>query len=195
MMSAGGFAVWKLRPIRGAVRRQQDRRGRAATASWSATSRTLASRLLAIEDGCSTRLPAIAGAKPPADVRASPTESAPSKGLPGMGRAPSDHSHVLRSSRLDESRRKARRRRIGASWSTPISAKASAAVTGAWRPRAEKARRRADGAVFGYPHAQENDAERAVRARRLRSSALFRPSTPENAANGAPEPVGARRPR
>ena len=41
----------------------------------------------------------------------------------------------------------------------------ASAVTDSRRPCVpEKARRRADGAAFGYPHAQENDAERAVQA-------------------------------
>ena len=56
----------------------------------------------------------IAGAGRPADVPASPTKSAPSKGRQAR-RAPSDHSHVLRSRRLDESRRKARRRGLAQS--------------------------------------------------------------------------------
>jgi SAM domain (Sterile alpha motif) len=77
-------------------------------------------------------------------------------------RAPACDGDVLRSGGLDRHRRTARRRGMA----RPCGSLSRRGFCGGdgdgWQSRQE-ARRRADGAV-GYPLAQENDAERAVRA-------------------------------
>ena len=109
---------------------------------------------------------AIVGAGPPAEVPASPTKSAPSKGLQASAeRRPITVmfcdlvGSTSLAARLDAE-----------DWRDLVNAyldEASAAVTGLGGHVLKKL---GDGlmALFGYPHAQENDAERAVRARARR---------------------------
>jgi class 3 adenylate cyclase len=126
----------------------------------------------------------IAGAGRPADLPASPTKSAPSKGLPAS----------------------AERRPITVMFcdlvgSTSLVAKLDAEdwrnLVNAYLDEASKAvtdfgghvlKKLGDGlmALFGYPHAQENDAERAVRAALALQRALSDLNA-RNASNGAPE--------
>ena len=126
----------------------------------------------------------IAGAGRPADLPASPTKSAPSKGLQAS----------------------AERRPITVMFcdlvgSTSLAAKLDAEdwrnLVNAYLDEASKAvtdfgghvlKRLGDGlmALFGYPHAQENDAERAVRAALAIQRALVEINA-RNASKGAPE--------
>ena len=126
----------------------------------------------------------IASAGRPADLPASPTKSAPSKGLPAS----------------------AERRPITVMFcdlvgSTSLAAKLDAEdwrnLVNAYLDEASKAvtdfgghvlKKLGDGlmALFGYPHAQENDAERAVRAALAIQRALSDLNA-RNASNGAPE--------
>jgi class 3 adenylate cyclase/tetratricopeptide (TPR) repeat protein len=104
----------------------------------------------------------LAGAGPPADVPASPTKSAPSKGLQASAeRRPITVmfcdlvGSTTLAAKLDAE-----------DWRILVNAyldEASAAVTGL---DGHVLKKLGDGlmALFGYPHAQENDAERAVRA-------------------------------
>ena len=103
----------------------------------------------------------IAGAGRPADVPASPTKSAPSKGRQAAERRPITVmfcdlvGSTSLAAKLDAE-----------DWRNLVNAyldEASAAVTGLGGHVLKKL---GDGlmALFGYPQAQENDAERAVRA-------------------------------
>ena len=126
----------------------------------------------------------IAGAGRPADVPASPTKSAPSKGLQASAeRRPITVmfcdlvGSTSLAAKLDAE-----------DWRNLVNAyldEASAAVTGLGGHVLKKL---GDGlmALFGYPHAQENDAERAVRAALAIQRALADLNA-RNAANGAPE--------
>ena len=119
----------------------------------------------------------IAGAGRPADVPASPTKSAASQGPSGIGRTPSDHSHVLRSRRLDEPRREAGRRRL-AQPRQRLSRRGFGGGDRSWRPCAEEARRRADGPV--RLSARPGERRRARRAGGARDPArAFRPQRQE----------------
>src|SRR5580693_580448 len=125
----------------------------------------------------------IAGAGPPADLPASPTKSAPSKGL----RASAERRPITvmfcdlvgstsLAAKLDAE-----------DWRTRVNTyldEASVAVTGLGGHVLKKL---GDGlmALFGYPHAQENDAERAVRAALAIQRALVEINA-RNASKGAP---------
>ena len=85
----------------------------------------------------------IAGAGRPADAPAS-HKVCSIQGPSGIGRAPPDHCHVLRSRRLNQPRRKARCRRLA----QPRQRLSGRSLGGGGRLRracAEEARRRADG--------------------------------------------------
>ena len=126
----------------------------------------------------------IAGAGPPADVPASPTKSAPSKGLQASAeRRPITVmfcdlvGSTSLAAKLDAE-----------DWRNLVNAyldEASAAVT---ELGGHVLKKLGDGlmALFGYPQAQENDAERAVRAALAIQRALADLNA-RNAANGAPE--------
>ena len=126
----------------------------------------------------------IAGAGRPADLPASPTKFAPSKGLQASAeRRPITVmfcdlvGSTSLAAQLDAE-----------DWRNLVNAyldTASAAVTGLGGHVLKKL---GDGlmALFGYPHAQENDAERAVRAALAIQRALSDLNA-RNAANGAPE--------
>ena len=126
----------------------------------------------------------IAGAGPPADVPASPRKSAPSKGLEASAeRRPITVmfcdlvGSTSMAAKLDAE-----------DWRTLVNTyldEASAAVTGLGGHVLKKL---GDGlmALFGYPHAQENDAERAVRAALAIQRALVEINA-RNASKGAPE--------
>ena len=126
----------------------------------------------------------IAGAGPPADVPASPTKSAPSKGLQASAeRRPITVmfcdlvGSTSLAAKLDAE-----------DWRNLVNAyldQASAAVTDFGGHVLKKL---GDGlmALFGYPQAQENDAERAVRAALAIQRALSDLNA-RNAAKGAPE--------
>ena len=125
----------------------------------------------------------LAGAGRPADVPAS-RRSLPIQGPSSLGRTPPDHRDVLRSrgstslaAQLDAE-----------DWRNLVNAyldEASKAVTGLGGHVLKKL---GDGlmALFGYPQAQENDAERAVRAALAIQRALSDINT-RNAGRGAPE--------
>ena len=125
----------------------------------------------------------MAGAKPPSDFRASPLKSAFPKGPEvSAERRPITVmfcdlvGSTSLAARLDAE-----------DWRTLVNTyldAASAAVTGLGGHVLKKL---GDGlmALFGYPHAQENDAERAG-ALRSRSRARLSKSTPETASRGAP---------
>ena len=127
---------------------------------------------------------AIAGAGRPADAPASPTKSAPPKGLQASAeRRPITVmfcdlvGSTSLAAKLDPE-----------DWRTLVNAyldEASAAVTGFGGHVLKKL---GDGlmALFGYPHAQENDAERAVRAALAIQRALADLNA-RNARSGAPE--------
>ena len=102
----------------------------------------------------------------------------------GRCRAPTDHGDVLRSRRLDESRREARRGRL-AQPGQRLSRRSLGGGDRSRRPCAEEARRRADGAVRLSARAGERRRARAC-APRSPSSARLPTSTPET-------PRGARR--
>ena len=126
----------------------------------------------------------IAGAGRPADLPASPTKSAPSKGFQASAeRRPITVmfcdlvGSTSLAAQLDAE-----------DWRTLVNAylnEASAAVTGLGGHVLKKL---GDGlmALFGYPQAQENDAERAVRAALAIQRALSDLNA-RNAAKGAPE--------
>ncbi len=126
----------------------------------------------------------IAGAGRPADLPASPTKSAPSKGLQASAeRRPITVmfcdlvGSTSLAAKLDAE-----------DWRNLVNAyldEASAAVTGLGGHVLKKL---GDGlmALFGYPHAQENDAERAVRAALAIQRALVEINA-RNASKGAPE--------
>ena len=132
----------------------------------------------------STYLDAIAalGALPQAGPPAPRNLTRPARPPPDLSRDRSrrQSGHVLRS-------RCRRRSRRGSTLRTIVNAyldEASAAVT----------RRRAKAravALFGYPHAQENDAERVVRGAHQRSWKM----NARNAAKGAPPQLSAHRAR
>ena len=119
---------------------------------------------------------AIAGAGPPADLPASPTKSAPSKGFQASAeRRPITVmfcdlvGSTSLAAKLDAE-----------DWRNLVNAyldQASAAVTDFG---GHVLKRLGDGlmALFGYPQAQENDAERAVAGGASRSSGRFPTSTP-----------------
>jgi class 3 adenylate cyclase len=127
---------------------------------------------------------AIAGASRPADLPASPTKSAPSKGLQASAeRRPITVlfcdlvGSTSLAAKLDPE-----------DWRSLVNAyldEASAAVTGLGGHVLKKL---GDGlmALFGYPHAQENDAERAVRAALAIQRALADLNA-KNTRSGAPE--------
>ena len=126
---------------------------------------------------------AIAGAGAPADVPASPTKSAPSKGHQAAERRPITVmfcdlvGSTSLAAKLDAE-----------DWRTLVNAyldEASKAVTDFG---GHVLKRLGDGlmALFGYPQAQENDAERAVRAALAIQRALADINT-GNAAKSAPE--------
>ena len=126
---------------------------------------------------------AIAGAGPPADVPRPPTKSAPSKGHQAAERRPITvmFFDLVGSTglvaKLDPE-----------DWRNLVNAyldEASKAVTGFG---GHVLKRLGDGlmALFGYPRAQENDAERAVRAALAIQRALAELNA-KNAARGAPE--------
>jgi class 3 adenylate cyclase/predicted ATPase len=126
----------------------------------------------------------IAGAGRPAEVAGSPTKSGPSKGLQASAeRRPITVmfcdlvGSTSLAAKLDAE-----------DWRTLVSAyldEASVAVTGLGGHVLKKL---GDGlmALFGYPHAQENDAERAVRAALAIQRALVEINA-RNASKGAPE--------
>src|ERR1700733_4154355 len=126
----------------------------------------------------------IGGVGRPADVPASSTKSAPSKGLQASAeRRPITVmfcdlvGSTSLAAKLDAEE-----------WRTLVNAyldEASAAVTGFGGHVLKKL---GDGlmALFGYPHAQENDAERAVRAALAIQRALVEINA-RNASKGAPE--------
>ena len=125
----------------------------------------------------------IAGAGRPADVPASPTKSAPSKGRQAAERRPITVmfcdlvGSTSLAAKLDAE-----------DWRNLVNAyldEASAAVTGLGGHVLKKL---GDGlmALFGYPQAQENDAERAVRAALAIQRALADLNA-RNARSGAPE--------
>src|ERR1700722_19417138 len=120
----------------------------------------------------------IAGAGRPADLPASPTKSAPSKGHQASAeRRPITVMFCDLAAKLDAE-----------DWRNLVNAyldQASAAVTDFGGHVLKKL---GDGlmALFGYPHAQENDAERAVRAALAIQRALSDLNA-SNAASGAPE--------
>src|SRR6202020_1392010 len=126
----------------------------------------------------------IGGVGRPADVPASSTKSAPSKGLQASAeRRPITVmfcdlvGSTSLAAKLDAE-----------DWRTLVNAyldEASAAVTGLGGHVLKKL---GDGlmALFGYPHAQENDAERAVRAALAIQRALVEINA-RNASKGAPE--------
>ena len=126
----------------------------------------------------------IAGAGRPADLPASQTKSAPSKGLQASAeRRPITVmfcdlvGSTSLAAKLDAE-----------DWRTLVNTyldEASAAVTGLGGHVLKKL---GDGlmALFGYPHAQENDAERAVRAALAIQRALVEINA-RNASKGAPE--------
>ena len=126
----------------------------------------------------------IAGAGRPADLPASPTKSAPSKGLQASAeRRPITVmfcdlvGSTSLAAKLDAE-----------DWRNLVNAyldEASAAVT---ELGGHVLKKLGDGlmALFGYPQAQENDAERAVRAALAIQRALCDLNA-RNAANGAPE--------
>ena len=154
------------RPIRGEFPRQQDRRGPAAAADggrpqghwrfccWRPATAARRDRRLA--GALPRRIPAAAA------------ESRRPSGPNVCGRAPPDHGDVLRSRRLDESRREARRRGL-AQPRQRLSRRGVGGGDRAWRPRAEEARRRADGAV--RLSARAGERRRARGARRARDPA------------------------
>jgi class 3 adenylate cyclase/tetratricopeptide (TPR) repeat protein len=126
----------------------------------------------------------IAGAGRPADLPASPTKSAPPKGLEASAeRRPITVmfcdlvGSTSLAAKLDAE-----------DWRTLVNTyldEASAAVTGLGGQVLKKL---GDGlmALFGYPHAQENDAERAVRAALAIQRALVEINA-RNASRGTPE--------
>jgi SAM domain (Sterile alpha motif) len=126
--------------------------------------------------------PPSAAADRPATLPAPAVSSQPQSRSGADAERRHDHSHVLRSRRLDKSRGKTRRRGL-AHTSQHLSRRGFGGGDRAWRPCVEKARRRAD-ALFGYPHAQENDAERAVRAALAIQRALVEINA-KNASKGA----------
>ena len=101
-----------------------------------------------------------------------------------LGRAPPDHRHVLRSRRLDELLPRSSTRRMAQTRHTYLD-EASGAVTEFGGFVLKKL---GDGlmALFGYPHAQENDAERAVRAALAIQRALIEINA-RNASQGPPQ--------
>ena len=109
---------------------------------------------------------AIAGAGPPADL--APDEVCSIQGPSGIGRTPPDHGDVLRSRRVDEPRREARRGGL-AQPRQHLSRRGFGGGDRAWRPCVEKARRRVDGAVRLSSGAGER--RRARGARRARDPA------------------------
>ena len=127
---------------------------------------------------------ALAGAKPPSDVPASPLKSASPKGPEvAAERRPITVmfcdlvGSTSLAAKLDAE-----------DWRTLVNSyldEASAAVTGLGGHVLKKL---GDGlmALFGYPHAQENDAERAVRAALAIQRALVEINA-RNASKGAPE--------
>jgi class 3 adenylate cyclase/predicted ATPase len=127
---------------------------------------------------------AIAGAGRPADLSTSPTKAAPSKGLQASAeRRPITVmfcdlvGSTSLAAKLDAE-----------DWRSLVNAyldEASAAVT---RLGGHVLKKLGDGlmALFGYPHAQENDAERAVRAALAIQRALVEINA-RNASKGAPE--------
>ena len=127
---------------------------------------------------------ALAGAKPPSDVPASPLKSASPKGPEvAAERRPITVmfcdlvGSTSMAAKLDAE-----------DWRTLVNSyldEASAAVTGLGGHVLKKL---GDGlmALFGYPHAQENDAERAVRAALAIQRALVEINA-RNASKGAPE--------
>ena len=113
---------------------------------------------------------ALAGPKPLRTLLL-PAKPRPRQGSRSLGRAPSDHGDVLRSRRLDEPRREARRRGLA----QPRQRLSRRSVKGGdrvWRPCAEEARRRADGALRLSAGAGER--RRARRARGARHPARAR---------------------
>src|SRR3984957_15098664 len=126
----------------------------------------------------------IAGAGRPADLPASPTKSAPSK-----GHQASAERRPITVMFCDLVGSTSPAEKLDAEdWRNLVNAyldEASAAVTGLGGHVLKKL---GDGlmALFGYPHAQENDAERAVRAALAIQRALSDLNA-RNAANGAPE--------
>ena len=111
---------------------------------------------------------ALAGAESSCGRSRFPDEVCAIQGPSGIGRAPPDHGHVLRSRRLDEPRREARRRRL-AQPRQRLSRRSFGGGDRSWRPCAEEARRRADGAVRLSAGAGER--RRARRARGARDPA------------------------
>ena len=104
-----------------------------------------------------------------------PDEVCSIQGPSGIGRAPSDHSHVLRPRRLDEPGRKARRRGLAQSRQR-LSRRGFGGGDRSWRPCVEEARRRADGAVR-LSAARRRTTPSALCAPRSRSSARSPTST------------------
>ena len=100
-------------------------------------------------------------------------------------RAPSDHGHVLRPRRLD---RASRRSSIAEDWRNLVGGYLDAASAAVTSLGGHVLKKLGDGlmALFGYPQAQENDGERAVRAALAIQRALADLNA-RNAATGAPE--------
>jgi class 3 adenylate cyclase/predicted ATPase len=126
----------------------------------------------------------IASAGPPADIPASAMKSAPSKGL--QASAERRPITVMFCDLVDSTSLAAKL--DAEDWRNLVNAyldEASAAVTGFG---GHVLKRLGDGlmALFGYPHAQENDAERAVRAALAIQRALVEINA-RNASKGAPE--------
>ncbi len=126
----------------------------------------------------------IAGAGPPADVPASPTRSAPSEGL--LASAERRPITVMFCDLVGSTSLAAKL--DAEDWRNLVNAyldEATKAVTGLG---GHVLKRLGDGlmALFGYPRAQENDAERAVRAALAIQRALADLNA-RNARSGAPE--------
>jgi class 3 adenylate cyclase len=127
---------------------------------------------------------ALVGAKPPSDVPVSPRKSAPPKG-PEVS-AERRPITVMFCDLVGSTRMAAKL--DAEDWRTLVNTyldEASAAVT---RLGGHVLKKLGDGlmALFGYPHAQENDAERAVRAALAIQRALVEINA-RNASRGTPE--------
>ena len=119
---------------------------------------------------------ALAGAKPPSDVPASPPKSASPKRSRSLGRAPPDHRDVLRSRRFDGHCRETGRGGL-AQPRQHLSRRSLRRSDRTWRARAEAARRRADGSLR-LPARRRRTTPSARCGRRSPSSALLVRSTP-----------------
>jgi hypothetical protein len=146
-----GHGRWRVasqprpRPIRGEFPRQQDRCGRAAAADGGRPQgpRGLRGRRPAQASRCDRR-PVRRNAF--CERGSFPTQAQAGAGFSDIGGAAPDHGDVLRSRRLNEPRGEARRGGL-AQPRQRLSRRSLRRRDGAWRPCAEKTRRRADGAL------------------------------------------------